>query len=275
MNARDDMSRASREASEAREELGRAGNELKQAAEHTGEAAGHAKEALKAGASGTLERTQEAAREAVETTGRVAGQAAEAAKQTSQKAAQTAGHVAERMSEAQPDRNLEQRADSATEKVLDKTGQGLKGAAPTVGKGVETATRMSGSALHAAAGPLATVVGKIAGTVGGWWSSASEKATEFPEEEQQLCLQHFEAYETKPAELTFDHARTAYQLGYLAAENPDYRERKFEDIEVDVRHGLEGEATEEYNTLRDFARFGYERAMIIRLPEDEDRVTFH
>jgi len=181
--------------------------------------------------------------------------------------------VAEHLSDAQPNRELERRADSATEKVLDKTGQGLKSAAPAVGKGLETAARVSGSALHAAAGPLAAVAGKIAGKVGGWWNSASEKVTEFSPEEEQLCLRHFETYETRPADLTFDYARTAYLVGYLAADNPDYRDRKFEDIEADVRHGLESEETAEYNALRDFARFGYERARIVRLPEDQDRVN--
>lgn len=255
MSTRDEMSRAGNQAERAREELDRAKDDLERAAEHTGEAARHAKEALKAGASGTLERTREVARETGE----------------------KAGRVAERVSNAEPDRELERRADHTTETALNKTGQALKSAAPAVGKGVETATRLAGSALHAAAGPLAAAVGKIAGTVGGWWSSARDRVQEtaaaFPKEEEQLCLRHFEAYETKPADLTFDTARTAYQIGYLAAENPAYRERPFGEVEAELRHGFGGQPTTEYDALRDFARFGYERAAVIRLPEDEDRVT--
>lgn len=270
MNARDDMNRASSRAADAREELSRATDELERAAEHTGEAARHAKEAMKAGASGTLERGREAARETTRRAGQTAGRVADSAREVGRQA----GHVAERMGNAQPNRELEHRADTTTEKVLDRTGGALKGAAPTVGKGVETATRMTGSALHMVAGPLGTVVGKIVGQVGGWWKSRSEKtAAEFPKEEEQLCLQHFEAYELRPAELTFDTARTAYQIGYLAAENPDYHERGFDAVEADVGYGFTAEPAGEYNALRDFARFGYERAMVIRLPEDGDRVT--
>jgi ElaB/YqjD/DUF883 family membrane-anchored ribosome-binding protein len=253
MSTRDKTNRATSQASEARRELDRAAEDLEHAGEHAGDAAHHAREALKASASGTLERTRDMARE----TGK------------------KAGHVAEHMSHAQPDRELERRADRTTEKVLDKTGQALRGAAPTIRKGVETTVGAAGSALHAAGGPLGMVMGKIAGKVGGWWSSASEAKAEYSKEEEQLCARHFEAYEAKPAGLTFDVARTAYQIGYIAAENPDYRERDFDEVEADLRHGFTAEPSQEYNALRDFARFGYERAMVIRLPEDEDRVTFH
>jgi hypothetical protein len=273
--ARDDLNRATREASQARDDLDRAGDDLKQAAGHTGEAARHAKEALKAGASGTVERAGEVAGRAARKTGRMAEQAADTALHKGQQAGHAAGHVAQRMGEAQPDRELEHRADAATENVLDRAGQGLKGAAPTVGKGVETATRLTGSALHAAAGPLAAVAGKIAGKVGGWWESARQKTAEFNKDEEKLCLRHFETYETRPADLTFDYARTAYQIGYLAAENPAYQGRSFDDIEAEVRHGFDESETEQYRTLRDFTRFGYERAMIIRPPQDGDRVTLH
>jgi hypothetical protein len=118
-------------------------------------------------------------------------------------------------------------------------------------------------------------VGKIAGKVGGWWNSASEGITDIPKQEEALCRTHFESYARKPAGLTYESARTAYQIGYLAAENPTYRDRQFDAIESDLRPGFADGNTEEFDALKDFSRFGYERALIIRPSQDKDRVTFH
>jgi hypothetical protein len=263
MNSRDDMNRAS-------EHLDRATDQTSDAARHMREAGRETKEAMEAGASGTLERTREAARDL----GRKAEHAAERAADTARDLGHKAGHVAERVSHAEPDRDLERRADDATEKALERAGEAVRRAAPTIGRGAEAVVRATGSVLHAAGGLLGTVVGKISGRVGGWWKTASGALAELPEGEEQVVRAHFDAYELRPAELTWDTARTAYLLGYIAAENPDYRERQFEDIEADLQHGFDQE-TEEYRTLRDFTRFGFDRALTIRPPQDKPRVTYH
>jgi hypothetical protein len=246
MDRRDDLHRAS-------EELDHASDHTVDAAHHLKEAGRHTKDALEAGASGLLERTKETAKEA----GRAAGQ------------------VAEHLRHAQPDRELEHRADSATESALDTAGGALRRSAPTVGRGVETVIGATGSALHAAGGALGLIAGKIAGRIGGWWDAAAQQLSEFPPGEEQACLVHFEAYELRPADLDFETARTAYLLGYLAAENPGYRDRDFATIESDLSHGFSGESTAEFNALRDFTRFGYERARIIRPSQDGNRVEIH
>ncbi len=250
--------------------LNRASEHLDRAADHAGDAAHHTKEAMQAGASGTLERTKEAVRE----TGRKVGDVADRAADATREAGQKVGHVADKVVHAEADAELEQRADHATENVIQKAGDALRAAAPTIGRGTEMAVGATGAVVHAVGGPLGTMLGKIAGRVGGWWSSASEAISELPEEEEQACRVHFEAYERRPEQLDWDTARTAYLLGYIAAENPTYRERPFEEIETDLRHGFNDEPNEEYDTLRDFARFGYERALIIRPSQDEPRVTF-
>jgi hypothetical protein len=140
---------------------------------------------------------------------------------------------------------------------------------------VETIVGAAGSALHAASGPVGAVVGRIAGRVGGWWSTAAEAISDIPREEEQLCRLHFESYDRRPPGLTFETARTAYQIGYMAAENPSYRDRQFDSIETDLRHGLGEVESEEYAALRDFSRFGYERALIIRPSPVRDRVRYH
>jgi hypothetical protein len=273
------------------DDLKRASEHLDQAADHLGEAAHHTKEAIEAGASGTLERARGAVREtgrrveqAADRTvdaagelgrkaGDVAGEAGRKASDLAGEAGRTAGHVAEHLRHSTPDVALEGRVESGTEQALDRTGQAVRGAAPTVGRGVESAVEAAGSALHAMSGPVAAVVGKIAGRVGGWWSSAADAVVEMPEAEVKLCRTHFESYQGRPAGLDFDVAQTAYHIGYVAGANPAYRERRFEDVETDLSHGLQGAETQEYAALRDFARFGYERATIVRMSPTSDRVT--
>ena len=160
-------------------------------------------------------------------------------------------------SEAKPD--LEARVKGATESALHKAADALQGAAPTVGRGAEMAVSGTGSAVSAASGVVGTMVGKIAGRVGGWWESAREAVAELPEEEQQACRVHFEAYEVRPAGMTYERALPGYTLGYMAAGNPDYRGRAFEEVEPDLRHGFAGETGTDYDTVRDFTRYGYER----------------
>jgi hypothetical protein len=254
----------------ASEHLDRAADHTGDAAEHAREAGHHAKEAMEAGASAVLERTRDAAREVGHRVEDVAESAGEAAR----RAGRVAGHVAEHVSHAQPDRALEHRTEGATERALDSAGQALRQAAPTVGRATETVVGATGSLLHTVGGALGLIVGKIAGRVGGWWNAASEAIAELPEEERQACQVHFDAYELRPADLTFETAQTAYLLGYLAAENPAYQERPFEQIETDLQHGWTGEQSQEYTALRDFTRFGYERARIIRPSQDEERVSF-
>jgi hypothetical protein len=186
-----------------------------------------------------------------------------------------AGHVAGRAASAPPDRVLESRADSATTGAVDSAGQALQGAASTVGRGVETTIGAAGSLLHTLEKPLGRMIGMIAGKVGGWWNGASAAVASLPEEERQACELHFESYENRPAGLTYDDALTAYALGYVAAENPAYRERQFDEIEPEVRHGFGDRSEEEYNALRDFTRYSYERVMTIRPSQDKPRVEIH
>ena len=59
--------------------------------------------------------------------------------------------------------------------------------------------------------------------------------------------------------MTYERALPGYTLGYVAAGNPGYRGRRFEEIEPDLRHGFTEEPGTDYDTLRDFTRYGYER----------------
>jgi hypothetical protein len=234
-----------------RDELDRAAQHLDRAQDHAGDAAHHTKEAMEAGASGVLERTADTAREA----GRRVEGATERTVEVAKDVGRKAGHVADGVIHAEADARVESRTGSTVEKVVHGAGNALQSAAPAVGRGAEAAVKVTGAAVSAISGVLGTIIGKIAGRVGGWWNGAAEAIAELPEEEHQACLIHFESYTPRPAGVTFETALPAYAIGYVAARNPDYRGRRFDDIEGDLRHGLGND----YDNLRDFSRYGYER----------------
>jgi hypothetical protein len=215
---------------------------------------------------GRLKRAGERTRETLEKTkdgmAAAAGSVAEFTKNVASETADRAGRVVEFVREAETDVELKRKASHTTEEKLHQAGDKLSEVAPAIGRGAEAAAQTVGSALHRVAHPLAVVVGAIAGTVGGWWKKAAADAeSAFPAAEEQACRAHFVTVVGLPAEMTYERARTGYQLGYLAARNPDYHGRQFDEIEPDLRHGFTGEHAGEYDTLREFARYGFGRGM--------------
>jgi len=211
---------------------------LGRAAEQTREALEKAKDGVVAGASGVAEFTKNVASGTVD----------------------RAGRVVEFVREAETDVELKEKVSHTAEDKLHLAGDKLSGAAPAIGRSAETAAEKIGQALHAVAHPLAVVLGAIAGTVGGWWKkAASEGMGGLPEAEEQACRAHFATVTVIPSGMTYDRARTGYALGYLAARNPDYQGRRYEDIEPDLRHGFTRDDTGDFDDLREFTRYAYER----------------
>jgi uncharacterized protein (TIGR02271 family) len=94
-----------------------------------------------------------------------------------------------------------------------------------------------GARVGSALGPVGTVIGALAGAVGGWWTGehVTELATqEFREHEDYFRRHH--ATEGR-AGAGYESARPAYQLGYVAGRNPEYRGRAFHEVEPDLRTG--------------------------------------
>ncbi len=118
-----------------------------------------------------------------------------------------------------------------------------------------------GTAGTLVAGPIGTAIGAIAGAVGGWWAGHGvEREAEMSSEDEHYYRTHYEA--GAPTGADWQRARPAYQLGHLAARNPAYRARSFNDIEPDLRHGWSGETAERHGSwesIRDLARAAYER----------------
>jgi hypothetical protein len=136
--------------------------------------------------------------------------------------------------------------DSRNEIVPAATSNESARPAPTDGvpRGVAAPIGAVGGAVAGAAagtvivGPMGTIVGAIAGAIGGGWTALAAFApTHYNPEHDREYREHFESDAARLADRTFDTARPAYQLGHLAARNPDYAQRDFESIESDLQHG--------------------------------------
>ena len=144
----------------------------------------------------------------------------------------------------------------------DETRDRNPGAAEQAGEGVGgIGGTLAGAAIGSAAGPIGTIVGGIAGAAGGWW--AGEKAGRALEDMGEHEPEYRKHFETSASErerrLSYDDARVGYTVGHMAGRNPDYRGRKFEDVETDLRKGWKTSGTYEYDALRPYVRHGYER----------------
>jgi hypothetical protein len=113
-----------------------------------------------------------------------------------------------------------------------------------------------------AGGPIDTIIGRIARTIGGWWAgrAVSEAATSYTDEDDSY---YRERYQTSPQHLAdrrYEEVRPAYQLGRLARKNPEYAGRDFESIEPELRVGWADQVSSRYGDwaqVREYARDAY------------------
>lgn len=124
---------------------------------------------------------------------------------------------------------------------------------------------LTGAAIGSAAGPIGTVIGGIAGAMGGWWAgrAISEAAENFTDEDEKYYRGHYERSPSRTADRKYEDVRPAYAVGHLAARNPDYSERSFDQVEKDLQKGWTSSMRErhgEWSTVRPFARDAYDRS---------------
>ena len=120
----------------------------------------------------------------------------------------------------------------------------------------------AGAALGSLGGPVGKVVGGIAGAIGGWWAGREigEAAQGWNEEEDRRWRGEYESAPNRLADRGYDEIRPVYQIGYIAAHHPEYRDRAFEEIEADLQKGWTDEHRRKYGdwqTVRGFASRAY------------------
>lgn len=121
---------------------------------------------------------------------------------------------------------------------------------------------VGGMALGALAGPIGLVIGGLAGALGGWWTG-HKVADVMQESDDNAFKTHYEGSSERVADRSYEEVRPAYVAGHLAARNPDYSSKSFDDVEVDLQRGWNSDVEAqlgEWNMARPYARAAYDRA---------------
>jgi len=166
------------------------------------------------------------------------------------------------------DRDLSDTTDGRLERAKDQAlGRHDKhpSVADQVGEGVGGIGGMlAGAAIGTAAGPIGTLIGGVAGAVGGWWTgrAVTEAAGAMTKADETYYRDHYEASPNRLGDRSFDDVRPAYHLGHIAANNPDYSDRGWNEVERDLQRGWNADASRRYgewSTVRGYANEGFNR----------------
>lgn len=163
---------------------------------------------------------------------------------------------------------MNESTDARLERAKDKA-LGAHDDNPSVGDEVGEAVGgiggvIAGAEIGAIAGPVGAVIGGIGGAIGGWWSgrAVAEATDAISNEDEEYYRKIWEGTENRPADRSFENARPAYYLGHVAASNPDYATRSWNDVQQDLSRGWSDECATRYGSwvsVSDYARAGYER----------------
>ncbi len=128
------------------------------------------------------------------------------------------------------------------------------------------AAGLSTVALGVVAVPVGAVVGALAGGVGGWFAGEAATGTTYTADDDAHYRALYEESPDRPADRPFDAARPAYQLGHLAAYNPEYQGRDFLAVEPELQRAWSGELAAghgDWALARRYARDAYGHARSI------------
>ena len=121
----------------------------------------------------------------------------------------------------------------------------------------------AGAAIGAIAGPVGAVIGGLAGAIGGWWAGKgiADATSSFDEKEDSYYRSHFESDPNRPADRRYEDVRPYYMIGHVAAHNPDYRTREFDEVETDLQKGWADRSDQhvDWTGGRSYARTAYTR----------------
>jgi hypothetical protein len=163
-------------------------------------------------------------------------------------------------------RNINDSTDGRLERAKDKA-LGMHDSNPSVadevGEGVGgIGGALAGAAVGSLAGPVGTLIGGIAGAMGGWWTgrAITEAASSVTKDDDSFYRSHYESSPTRLADRGFDDVRPAYHLGHIAAHNPDYANRNWNEVESDLQRGWSSAGqSADWSTVRPYASEGFNR----------------
>lgn len=109
---------------------------------------------------------------------------------------------------------------------------------------------------------IGAIVGAVAGGLGGWFGGQAATEVRYDAAHDAHYRALFEG--GMATDRGFDAVRPAYQLGHLAAHNPEWRGREFSTIEGDLQRAwdghLRGRQGPAWETVRPYARDAYGHA---------------
>jgi uncharacterized protein YjbJ (UPF0337 family) len=126
---------------------------------------------------------------------------------------------------------------------------------------------LAGAAIGSVAGPVGTLIGGIAGAMGGWWTgrAVTEAASKLTKEDDEYYRKSYESSPNRLADRSYDDVRPAYHLGQIAAQNPDYANREWSDVQSDLQRGWSADQAKKYgdwSSVSSYASEGYQRGRL-------------
>ncbi len=138
----------------------------------------------------------------------------------------------------------------------------------------------AGAAIGSAAGPVGTVIGAIAGAIGGWWAGkemVDRAAAGYSTGADSEFRNRFESQQSESGGRTsYDDARPFYELGYVAAQNPEYSGKPFDEIEPSLRRGWNSDLEQQYgswNDVRGWVSDAYDTERELHLTRSEEELV--
>ena len=122
---------------------------------------------------------------------------------------------------------------------------------------------LAGAAIGSAIGPIGTIIGGIAGAMGGWWGgrAVTEAASTVTKTDDDYYRNNYET-SNKLADRSFDDVRPAYHLGHVAAHNPEYANKNWNDVSSDLKRGWSADHAKKYgewSAVSGYASEGFTR----------------
>jgi hypothetical protein len=156
-------------------------------------------------------------------------------------------------------------ARDATGRPVDEPTAAGTSAAVTAPVGAVAGAAAGATAGTITAGPVGTIVGAIVGAIGGGVAGLGASDQAQPSAEDEAYYQsHHRTATSGLADAAYERARPAYHLGHVAALNPDWRGRRYEEIEPELRRGWGDDVRARHGdwaAASPFARAAYERTL--------------
>ena len=139
---------------------------------------------------------------------------------------------------------------------------GEPGAHPAGVAGGSAGGAAAGAAIGSVGGPVGAVVGGAIGAVAGGLGGKAAAEAVNPTVEEGYWRENFKSRPYYQSGREFDYYSPAYRYGWESASRPEYRGRRWDEIENDLSRGwnrARGAAKSEWNDVRLATRDAYDR----------------